>query len=111
MKKTLTLFAVVACLSAPLASSAQQRFQFSQYMFNGLVLNPAYCGADESLSLTFYNRSQWGKVDGAPKTQTLSAHNLFRKKVGLGLMLINDEVGVHQNYSISASTAYHLQVG
>src|SRR5688572_31783374 len=92
--------------------AAQQRVQFTQYMFNGLVLNPAYAGAEEALSLTFIQRKQWAKIESSPSTQSLSGHSLFRKKqLGLGGMLINDKIGVHRNVTASASMAYHLKVG
>lgn len=92
--------------------AAQQKVQFTQYMFNGLVINPAYAGADEALSLTFIQRSQWTGVEKAPSTQTLTGHTLFRKKqVGLGLTLVNDRIGVHQNINALTSYAYHIRVG
>jgi type IX secretion system PorP/SprF family membrane protein len=92
-------------------ASAQQRVQFTQYMFNGLIINPAYAGAHEALSLTFIQRSQWAGVENAPNTQTLSAHTLFKKKhLGLGVSLINDRIGVHKNISALTNYAYHLRV-
>lgn len=93
-------------------SAAQQKVQFSQYMFNSVVINPAYTGADEALSLTFINRSQWTGVEKAPSTQSLSAHTLFGEKhMGLGLTLINDQIGVHKNLDAMANYAYHLKTG
>lgn len=93
------------------ATRAQQRPQFTQYMFNGLVINPAYAGADEALSLTFMNRAQWRGIEGAPVTQTLTAHTLFGKKhIGVGLSIMNEKIGVHKNQRFMASTAYHLKV-
>jgi type IX secretion system PorP/SprF family membrane protein len=91
--------------------SAQQRAQFTQYMFNGLILNPAYAGTEEALSLTFVNRSQWGSIDGAPVTQTLSGHTLFKNKnLGVGLSFMNDKIGVHKNQNLMTSFSYHLKV-
>lgn len=91
---------------------AQQRVQFTQYMFNGLVINPAYAGAEEALSLTFIQRKQWSKIEGSPSTQSFSGHSLFKKKqLGLGGMIINDKIGVHRNITALASMAYHLKVG
>jgi len=91
---------------------AQQKVQFSQYMFNNLVINPAYAGADEALSLTFIHRAQWTGVDDAPTTQTLTGHTLFKKKhFGLGATLVNDQYGVHKNLSALTDYAYHLQTG
>jgi type IX secretion system PorP/SprF family membrane protein len=90
---------------------SQQRVQFTQYMFNGLAINPAYAGADEALSLTFMNRSQWRGLDGAPVTQTLSGHTLFKNKhVGLGFTIMSDKIGVHKNKTAQGSFAYHLPV-
>lgn len=89
----------------------QQTPQFTQYMFNGLAINPAYAGADDALSLTFVNRSQWVSIDGAPVTQTLTGHTLFAKKqLGLGLTILNDKIGIHKNQKIAGSAAYHLNV-
>lgn len=93
-------------------SFAQQKIQFTQYMFNGLVINPAYAGADEKLSLTFINRNQWSGIEGAPATQTLSAHTQFKKKqFGIGFLLVNDQIGVHRNVNAGVSYAYHIQTG
>ncbi|HYC86743.1 MAG TPA: type IX secretion system membrane protein PorP/SprF [Chryseosolibacter sp.] len=91
---------------------AQLRVQFTQYMFNGLVINPAYAGADDALSLTLVQRRQWAGVENAPSTQTLSAHTLFyRKNVGVGMVIMNDRVGVHRNLNILTNYAYHVHVG
>lgn len=93
-------------------SIAQQRAQFTQYMFEGLMINPAYAGADEALSLSFMLRDQWSGVEGAPCTQVFSAHTLFKKKqIGTGLFISNDKIGVHNDLNISTSHAYHLPVG
>lgn len=94
-----------------LATQAQQKEQFTQYMFNGLILNPALAGSDDALSITFLNRRQWSGIDGAPVTQTLSAHTPFvNGRTGMGLYLVNDKIGVHRNQSFQGSYAYRLQV-
>jgi type IX secretion system PorP/SprF family membrane protein len=109
---TIRLFSVSLLLLTTTESIAQQKPQFTQYMFNTLVINPAYAGAEEALSLTFIDRHQWVGIENAPTTQTLSAHTLVRKKnVGLGLSVINDKIGVYQNLNALASFAYHIQTG
>jgi type IX secretion system PorP/SprF family membrane protein len=98
--------------SFPINCLAQQKVQFTQYMFNEVVINPAYAGADEALSLTFIQRKQWANIESSPSTQTLSAHTLFKKKhFGLGATIINDRIGVHRNLSAMSNFAYHLRVG
>jgi type IX secretion system PorP/SprF family membrane protein len=106
------LTSVMVIVGLQHSALAQQQIHFTQYMFNGLVINPAYAGADEALSLTFVQRSQWAGVENAPETQTLSAHTLFgHKRIGLGLNIVNDKIGVHHNINVVTNYAYHLPVG
>jgi type IX secretion system PorP/SprF family membrane protein len=115
MKKANLLKTIASCCFCVVinaVSIAQQNVQFTQYMFNGLVINPAYAGADEALSLTFIHRSQWTGLDNAPSTQTLTAHTLIKeKKTGVGLTLVNDHVGIHKTLNALGSYAYHLRTG
>lgn len=106
------IFAILVLIGIPTEMVfAQQSAQYSQYMFNGLILNPAYAGADKALSLTFVNRSQWVSVEGAPVTQSVSAHTLFDKQhLGVGLMVVNDKIGVHKNQQVAASASYQLKM-
>ena len=106
----------IVCLAAILAfmpcftTLAQQLGQFTQYISNGLVINPAYAGADRVLSLTVVNRSQWSGIDGAPTTQTFSGHSLFKKEhFGLGMIVINDKIGVHNNLNALGVYSYRLR--
>jgi type IX secretion system PorP/SprF family membrane protein len=87
----------------------QQHPLFTQYMFNGLLINPAYAGSQESLSLSALVRKQWVGIEGAPSTQTFSAHTPLRKeKISLGLILMNDYIGVSHTYSINGIYAYRI---
>jgi type IX secretion system PorP/SprF family membrane protein len=80
-------------------------------MFNGLALNPAYAGNQNQLHVTGLYRKQWLNMDGAPNTQTLSAHAGFKsKKVGVGLQVSRDEIGIHKDLSLYASYAYKLRL-
>ncbi len=91
--------------------SAQQDPQYTQYMFNGLSINPAYAGTRGGLSLTAVGRYQWVDIKGAPRTISLSAHSPLAKKVALGLNVEGDEIGVHRRIGAFASYAYHLPLG
>src|SRR5687767_6135301 len=90
------------CTAWPLSSAnAQQGAQFTQYMFNPIVINPACAGTDEALKLTLLNRSQWVSVDGAPVTQGLYANGLFqRQRIGVGVSFVNDKIGIHKNQDL-----------
>ncbi len=59
---------------------AQQDALFSQYMFNKLVINPAYTGTRDALSIALVGRQQWVGMDGAPKTVTFTIHSPYGMK-------------------------------
>ncbi|WP_298501472.1 type IX secretion system membrane protein PorP/SprF [uncultured Maribacter sp.] len=72
---------------------AQQDAQYTQYMYNTMSVNPAYAGSRGVFSITGLHRSQWVGLDGAPTTQTLSFNTPVSKRVGVGLSIVNDEIG------------------
>lgn len=89
---------------------AQQRPVSSQYIFDELLLNPAYAGSHVQLSATMTHRNQWVNLAGAPVTNTFSTHvGVMDNKVGLGLYIIDDKVGIHQELSIYGSYAYKIR--
>lgn len=47
---------------------AQQRPQYTQYVFNSFLLNPAVSGIENYIDLKAGYRSQWTGLDGAPVT-------------------------------------------
>lgn len=101
--------ALFTCLFSASQGIGQQKAHFTQYMYDASLINPAYVGADDALSLTLINRQQWSGVEGAPKSQTLSAHTLFKSnKLGVGAIIQHDKIGIHQNIQFSANAAYHL---
>lgn len=106
MKKLFTVI-VFLCLANTLF--AQQDAMFTQYMFNGLVLNPAYAGSREVLSATALYRNQWVGIDGAPKTVTFSMHAPVRnEKIGLGIIFCNDRLGITNTNNIGLNYAYRI---
>ncbi len=90
---------------------AQQRMMFTQYMFNGLAINPAYAGSQESLDLTALAREQWIGLEGAPSSQTFSAHAPLRnKKIALGFLLTRDQIGVSSQTGLYGIYAYRIKL-
>lgn len=100
------------CLLLSQLAWGQQRPVFSQYMFNGLAINPAYAGNQNQFSATFLMRNQWVNLEGAPKTQTLSAHTSFdKKRIGVGLQVYHETIGVHRDLGLYTSYAYWIKLG
>lgn len=93
-------------------SHGQQVATYSQYMFNGLAINPAYAGSHDALSATVLTRFQNVGLKGAPNTQTFSAHTpLMNRRVSVGLMVIHDQLSVINQTGIHVSYAYRIPVG
>ncbi|MVN22262.1 PorP/SprF family type IX secretion system membrane protein [Mucilaginibacter arboris] len=91
---------------------AQQEVQFSQYIFNGLYINPAAAGAKEDFYVHSFYRSQWTGVTGAPQSFSVAADGTINdEKVGLGILLAKDKIGAQNSLAAYANYAYRLQVG
>lgn len=98
-------------LLATMVYGQQQRPIQSLYMFDQLLINPAYAGSQVQLSATSIYRNQWVNLDGAPKTFTFSAQSSFvRGRMGLGIVLGKDVIGVHEDFSLYASYAYKIKM-
>jgi type IX secretion system PorP/SprF family membrane protein len=108
-------WAVVLLLILGIGSSqvrAQQDKMFSQYMFNMMALNPAYAGSRDVLSMSALYRNQWTGLPGAPQTATFTMDMpLNSERVGVGLQLYSDKIGVLQEAGGFASYAFRIKVG
>jgi type IX secretion system PorP/SprF family membrane protein len=104
------IFIIVSFLFIQHTAFAQQEPMYSQYMFNTMALNPAYAGSREVFSATLLARAQWVGVDGAPRSQTLSMDAPIKnKRIGVGLIMFNDKIGLTQNTGMHGSYAYRIR--
>lgn len=95
-------------LVASLAYS-QQDPQYTQYMYNMNVLNPAYAGSQGTLSLGLLGRTQWVGLQGAPRTLTAAIHAPVGRNVGLGFSVIADEIGPVKEQNVYADFSYTME--
>ncbi|MBC7525402.1 MAG: type IX secretion system membrane protein PorP/SprF [Flavobacterium sp.] len=109
MKKLyfLMVFALITCMEV----SAQQDPQYTQYMYNMSVVNPAYAGSKDNLSGGLLYRKQWVGIEDAPNTGTFFIHSPVGKNVGLGLSAINDKIGPVEETNLYADFSYTLNLG
>ncbi len=90
----------------------QQDPQYTQYMYNTQVINPAYVGSRETLSLGVLGRSQWLGLEGAPQTGTFTV-NLpvgFYDKMGIGLSIVHDQIGPASESNVVMDFAYAVHL-
>lgn len=109
MKRARPFLSACALLCAALLH-AQHTPITSQYLFNGLLINPAYAGSRDALTANLTYRRQWIGFAGAPETQVLSVHSpLTSKNVGLGLLVYNDRIGVSRETGVLTNYAYRMR--
>jgi type IX secretion system PorP/SprF family membrane protein len=113
MKKTpFLLFLLLLTLRIP----AQQEVQYSQYMLNGLGLNPAYAGEKEELEIMMGRRVQWTGFNNGPEANFVSFSKSIGKKGfysgwhGVGAYVEEDKTGMFTSKAAYLTYAYHLKL-
>jgi type IX secretion system PorP/SprF family membrane protein len=101
---------------------SQQRAQFTQYLMNNYVLNPAAGGVNNYWDVKAGGRMQWTGLEGAPNTFWVSAngaigypHDRVRNSElkphhGIGGYAFHDNTGPITMNGVYGSYAYHLKL-
>jgi type IX secretion system PorP/SprF family membrane protein len=91
---------------------AQQLPQYTQYMMNDFVLNPAIAGRSDYWEAKSNNRYQWVGIPDAPRTYMLSMQGPLKNlNMGLGGTIYTDIVGPTRRTGINLAYAYHIKLG
>ncbi|MDX5419752.1 MAG: type IX secretion system membrane protein PorP/SprF [Hymenobacteraceae bacterium] len=113
-------FLLVAFIGVVVQAFAQQRPQYSQYMVNNFLLNPALSGIEDYADIRVSTRQQWVGLDGAPVTYYATAHMPLNKGAastkyakalahhGAGVVFHTDKTGPLRRTGLSGTYAYHL---
>lgn len=101
----------VVILFIGVVAFAQQDPHYTQYMYNMSVMNPAYAGSKENLSMGLLYRKQWVEIEDAPTTGTFFGHAPIGKNVGLGLSFISDKIGPVEENNVYGDFSYTLNLG
>jgi len=110
LKRFLYIFLLVGVLNSPVF--AQQRPQYTQYLFNNYLLNPALSGIENYVDFKAGFRKQWSGIENAPETSFAAAHwnlgsdYLWRNPLS---MPGDDDDPMSRNYmqNYTASPAHH----
>jgi type IX secretion system PorP/SprF family membrane protein len=89
MKNIIYIILVFVCVN----SSAQQIVMHSNYMINGLAINPAVAGTKTYAPLVLGFRRQWTGIREAPVAEHLSYHTYVTEQIGIGAYAFNDVAG------------------
>lgn len=103
---------MLLAFAIPVFTQAQQDYQWTQFQFNKLAINPAYSAGEQVLSMTAAYRNQWTGLEGAPQTGSFSLHGpVANDRIGLGLQVYHDRLGVSAQTGVYATYSYQLPLG
>ncbi|WP_433836612.1 PorP/SprF family type IX secretion system membrane protein [Flavobacterium anhuiense] len=110
MKKIILFINFLFCLSV----SAQQDPEYTHYMYNMSIVNPAYAtGVPAMMNFGGLYRTQWVGAYGAPKTFTFFGHTAINDKIEAGISFVSDDIGdgAKKENNVYADFAYVLKLG
>lgn len=108
MKRVAIILGTLTILSINFIYS-QQDPQYTQYMYNMHIVNPAYAGSEGTLNIGLLHRTQWVGLDGAPKTTVAAINAPIKKNIGLGLSVFADEIGPVKEQNAFVDVSYTIQ--
>ncbi|MEX0313907.1 MAG: type IX secretion system membrane protein PorP/SprF [Allomuricauda sp.] len=111
-KPNTIIFTVPLLLMNYFSAKGQQDAQYTQYMYNTQVINPAYAGSRETLSFGLLGRTQWVGFEGSPQTFTFTANAPFGlyNSMGLGLSIVHDQIGPAVETNVTIDYSYTIDV-
>jgi type IX secretion system PorP/SprF family membrane protein len=88
---------------------AQQASVYTQYLFNGLVINPAYAGSHDALNASSIVRKQWIGTGGSPFASTFTVHSpVNKRKISWGGLLYQSKTAIYNELSLQGVYAYRI---
>jgi type IX secretion system PorP/SprF family membrane protein len=103
---------LILWLLIPLSVSGQLTPATNQYVLNPLSINPAYAGNRGVLNIAAFYRRQWVGIKGAPETVSLAVDApVSNDKLGLGLIIVNDKIGVTKETQFNTNYSYKIDMG
>ena len=107
-----TLLLLILLVAGVLNLHAQQEHHYTQFMYNKLLINPGYAGARGIPFVTAIYRNQWLGFDGAPQSALVSFNsNFLSPRVGVGVTLSNNQVGLMRDFQANLAYSYDLIAG
>lgn len=94
-------------------TSAQVDAGFTQYFEVPSYYNPAAIGLTDYLRIRGGSRLQWMDIPKAPKTFLANADmpvKLFGKRIGVGLVMQQESMGLYNNLTLGVMGAYKLKL-
>jgi len=86
----------------------QQDPQYTHYNYNTMTVNPGYTGSRGHLAIISLYRSQWVGLEGSPQTITFGIDSPIGVSDGVGISIIQDQLGPSSETYIDGNYAHQL---
>lgn len=111
MRLIIRISFIVFALCYATGLTSQQLPQYSLYMFNPFVINPAYAGVNNQVEIRSQNKYQWTGINDAPRTYNLSFTNTAKEAtIGYGGHVFTDVTGPNRRIGVQGAFAYHFNL-
>jgi type IX secretion system PorP/SprF family membrane protein len=101
---------IVLCIGVPCVQG-QQLPQYTQYMFNEFVINPAIAGVYNHFEIRTNHRFQWVGLADPPLTNSISFFGPHAKMdMGYGGYIYNDVTGPTSRTGFTGAYAYNIAI-
>jgi type IX secretion system PorP/SprF family membrane protein len=92
-------------------SLAQREVMMTQYMYNKYVINPAFGGSYNVLSLFGSYQKQWLGIDNTPSSTSFSLHTpLKNEQLAVGMQLFSEKIAVSKSTGLNFSYSYRMKI-
>jgi type IX secretion system PorP/SprF family membrane protein len=109
LRYRLLLFLVL--VHGSLVVLAQREVHFSQYMYQGILINPAYAGNQNQVQATLGYKSQWNGLKSTPTVMAFTLHGpIIHQSAGLGLQMNRETFGKSSQLAILGCFSYKVRI-
>lgn len=92
------------------SANAQEPGYFNHQYIQPVLINPGATGFHGNHQIMAGYKHKWSAFPDAPRTFTALYHGSFADKVGLGLQLLSDKIGVNQLFHAQLNYSYRFQL-
>jgi type IX secretion system PorP/SprF family membrane protein len=112
MKILMKILSILFIFQTTVLVYGQRDPVYSQYMFDKVLINPAYAGSSNWMVGSLKYRNHLLGIEGAPQTSLFTFHApIQRKSMGMGLKAIYDQTAVTTTLTVSGIYSFHLGFG
>ncbi len=112
MKQITPIISLIFSILFAITATGQQDAQYTQYIYNTAIINPAYTGSRDKTSISGLTRKQWAGFEGSPATHTIAFETPLNRfsNFAYGFSVISDIIKPTTETNFNVDLAYKIRV-